>query len=55
MIKFNGNNQEDLDQMLDSYLLGSSDEHFEVETSSFSYIDSRTLDAIDDYIINGYN
>lgn len=51
MIKFNENTQDDLDEMLDGYLMNNERNISEVQ---MSYLDAVLDDKIDDYIINGY-
>lgn len=51
MIKFNENIQDDLDEMLDGYLMNNERNISEVQ---MSYLDAVLDDKIDDYIINGY-
>ena len=51
MIKFNENTQDNLDDILDSYLLNNERTNSEVQ---MSYLDFGLDDKIDDFILNGY-
>ena len=51
MIKFNENTQDNLDEMLDDYLMNSERN---ISGDQMSYLDTRLDDKIDDYILNGY-
>jgi hypothetical protein len=51
MLKFSENTQDNLDEILDSYLLNNERINSEVQ---MSYLDFDLDDKIDDYILNGY-
>lgn len=51
MIKFSENTQEELDEILDSYLMDTKIDSSEVR---MSYLDTDLDNKIDDYILNGY-
>ena len=51
MIKFNENTQDNLDELLDGYLMNNERAISEVQ---MSYLDIGLDDKIDDFILNGY-
>lgn len=51
MIKFSENTQDELDEILDGYLMNTERSGSEVR---MSYLDTVLDDKIDDYILNGY-
>lgn len=51
MIKFSENTQDELDEMLDGYLMNNERNSSEVQ---MSYLAAGLDDKIDDYILNGY-
>lgn len=50
MIKFSENTQDNLDEMLDVYLMDNERNSSDIQLSYLAVLD----DKIDDYILNGY-